>query len=75
MRYNTSTFFKYALILKILNNLKWTEQLLDVFKFRSSVRNRENSEMKLYYLFSLPIAIFGSSGLSLFLNKHYLNTF
>ena len=32
---------RYVLIFEILNNLKCTEQLLDVFKFRSGVRNRE----------------------------------
>ena len=38
---SSSGFFRYVLIFKILNNLKCPEQLLDVFKFRSSARNRE----------------------------------
>ena len=39
--FNRRRFFRYVLIFKILNNLNCPEQLLDVFKFRSSVRNRE----------------------------------
>ena len=39
--FNKRRFFRYVLIFKILNNLKCPEQLLDVFKFRSSVGNRE----------------------------------
>ena len=38
---NRRRFFGYVLIFKILNNLRCPEQLLVVFKFRSSVRNRE----------------------------------
>ena len=39
--FNRRRFFRYVLIFKILNNLNCPEQLLDVFKFRSCIRNRE----------------------------------
>ena len=39
--FNRRRFFRYVLSFKILNNSKCPGQLLDVFKFRSSVRNGE----------------------------------